>query len=254
MTTLAEMRPVHNTWVDWDDPSPGRRLRVFARLIHGDTSDYEHRVQVRTHDGMVVWEGDRDMPTFAELMAMFDGGLQHDAFSGMTVAGYKPGFQTLSAIPENRPTSAGLHMALQDLGDEIQEDISEACQTITNPGYYFPGVPDGIEPVSDDQVRLVIWGLQRVLDKETRYHKGEGTIAYYDGGGLTTSGRRPAVPLADVLAWPVQRAIAERRRLRYQQWGITRDVWKRQTWSLWDVPLDADYEPRRALLGHGRGA
>lgn len=128
----------------------------------------------------------------------------------------------------HRPTVGGdpsLHYALQDLGDDINMDEHDACEA-AHAGLPFAGVDDGIEPVTDEHVRRVIPALQRELDRERRR-------------GL------PAVPL-DAMPWPYQRALVERRRLRYQQFGITHEVWKRGTWSLWDVPCDDDYIPFRA--------
>ncbi len=129
-----------------------------------------------------------------------------------------------------------LHSALQDLGDEISEDIREALEALDNPAHYYAGVDDGIEPVSDDHVALVIWALQRELNRELRDKHG----------AMTAWDPLPAAPLAD-LPWPVQRALAERRRLRYAQYGITRAVWQSGYWSLWDIPEDPDFVTSRQM-------
>ena len=127
-----------------------------------------------------------------------------------------------------------LHPALQDLGDLIVADLSEACGALDDPDMEYDGVnfgPAGWEPVSDEHVSLVIWGAQRELDRELRHLKGN-----------YAAGVRPSVTLAD-LPRRVQRAYAERRRLRYLQWGIDHDVWERGLWRLGDVPADPEWGP-----------
>jgi hypothetical protein len=142
------------------------------------------------------------------------------------------------------PRDPDLHPALQDLGNEINEDIHEALDTLDDPGAYYPGVDAGIAPVTDEHVRLVIWALQRELNRELRSPSSQPGLAVL-----------PAAPLAD-LPWHVQRALAERRRWRFQQCGIGRGEWERNEWSLWNVPMDDDYVPRRAhrLLSIQRAA
>jgi hypothetical protein len=122
-----------------------------------------------------------------------------------------------------------LHYGLQDLGWMIGWDLAEAGACIDGTRHYA-GIDDGIEPVSDDHVRAVIPMLQRELNRELRTNPKTG-------GPI-----RPGLPLAS-LPWQVQRAIVERRRLRYQQWGITPDSWAAGTWSVWEVPEDADWRP-----------
>lgn len=134
-------------------------------------------------------------------------------------------------------SNANLHTGLRDLAYEILEDIQEACEVLSNPKLYYAGVDEGIEPVPDKHVELVIWGLQRELSRELRYSRVPGA-----GGHL------PAVQLA-TFPWRIQRALAERRRLRFQQWGIGYEQWASNTWSLWDVPLDPDYRSRREARG-----
>lgn len=127
--------------------------------------------------------------------------------------------------------------ALQDLGDEIIEDIREACEAFSNPDVYYPGVDDdSIEPVTDEHVDLVIWAMQRELDRELRASDG-------------TSSSTCALPAAPLASLPrhVQRALAERRRLRFKQYGIGRAEWESRKWSLWNVSRDEDWIPRRAL-------
>ena len=123
-----------------------------------------------------------------------------------------------------------MHPGLQDLAYQITWDIHEACEAINEPDLYFAGVTEGIEPVTDAHVRLAIWGMQRELLRELR------------GPAGPTGSRRPAVTLND-LPWRIQRALVERRRLRYQQWGIGRAEWEANRWSVWQIPDDADWAP-----------
>ncbi|HZQ37424.1 MAG TPA: hypothetical protein VFD32_15945, partial [Dehalococcoidia bacterium] len=69
--------------------------------------------------------------------------------------------------------------------------------------------------------------------------------------GQNVEPRLPPAPLAD-LPWRVQRALAERRRLRFAQYGIGRPQWESGLWSLWEVQDDPDWVPRRATNAHGR--
>ena len=108
-------------------------------------------------------------------------------------------------------------------------DLTEACNGFTDPDYYYPGVDEGIEPVTDEHVSLVIWGALRELKRELRQRNGGFSV-------------RPHAPI-DELPWRFQRAFAERRRLRYSQWGIGRAEWETNQWSLWSIPEDADWIP-----------
>jgi len=137
------------------------------------------------------------------------------------------------AIPTGQNREDEVTAILQDLAWEITDDITEACDAFDNPDAWYPGVDDGIEPVTDEHVELVIWGLQRELNREPRIRPGGGPM-------------RPAPPLNE-LPWRVQRALAERRRLRYLQFGIGREQWERNSFSLWDIWEDPDWLPRRVL-------
>lgn len=220
------------------DPSPGRRLRCFASLVHA-VDPTTGAVALRdTHQPFIV----PGVPvTYAELFELVTHDREYEAvrepLSSLDVRLGQPR-PLLTEKPENPQWSArdpDLPPALQDLGDEINEDVREALDGLDDERHYYPGVDAGIEPVSDDHVRLVIWAMQRELNRELRPHEG-----HYGG-----SPPLPAAPL-DQLPWAVQRALAERRRLRYAQWGITREQWEKGKWSLWEVPLDPDYVPRRA--------
>ena len=135
-------------------------------------------------------------------------------------------------------SNSTLATELHDLALEIMEDIQEACAALDDPDIWYPGVDDGIEPVPDEHVELVIWGLQRELNRELR--------VYDTASGYAGKAPLPAVPLAE-LPWRVQRALAERRRLRYNQFGIGYDQWLSNKWSLWEVPEDPDWVPRRVI-------
>ncbi|MGE5596051.1 MAG: hypothetical protein ACM3S1_08460 [Hyphomicrobiales bacterium] len=224
------------------DPSPGRRLRVFAALVHA-VDPTTGAVALRdTHQPFIV----PGKPIrYAELFELVTHEQELEpiriALSSLDI---RLGQQRalLTQKPENPQWSArdpDLPPALQDLADEVNEDIREALEALDNPNFYYPGVDSGIEPVTDEHVELVIWAMQRELNRELRPHEG-----HYGG-----SPPLPAAPL-DQLPWPVQRALAERRRLRYNQWGLYREQWEKGKWSLWEVPLDPDYIPRRAQRLH----
>lgn len=113
-----------------------------------------------------------------------------------------------------------LHVGLQDLAWLIVWDLHEACAAFDDPDMYYEGVDNG---VPDSLVPTVIAAMQRELNRESR-------------------GNRPPVPL-EKLPWRIQRAVVERRRYRYAQYGITEEVRQKGTWSLWDVPEDTDWLP-----------
>ncbi len=138
--------------------------------------------------------------------------------------------QKLVAVPADGPArrDPSLHEALLDLAAAIIEDVREACYALEDPDIWYPGVDHGIEPVPDEHVELVIWALQRELDREPRPRRGTGV--------------RPAVPLAK-LPWRIQRALVERRRLRYAQWGIGHEEWATNTWHPDNVPEDPAWAP-----------
>lgn len=147
-----------------------------------------------------------------------------------------PRAQTVSAEAVLTNNATLVH-PLQDLGDEIIEDLREAAAAFDDPDVWFPGIDDGIEPVPDDHVALVMWAMQRELLRELRPPAGGGA-------------RLPAMPLAD-LPFRVQRALAERRRWHFARYGIRRPQWESGRWSLWDVEPDTDWVPRRALRLYG---
>ena len=228
----------------WDntriDTSPGRRLRVFAGLVMRDKD--APFVKVRPTHG---WEN-LAMPVSSGTVTY--GPLLNDVTRG---GGFKkalsmlplrsPGVgnvvQQYTEIPE-RPAGrdAELVACLQDLGYEINEDIREACFAFDDPDVYYPGIDEGIEPVTDDHIDLVIWALQRELNRELRP----------PSSGAYGSGPLPAAPLAD-LPQRVKRALVERRRWRYAQYGIGREQFENNNWSLFEVMEEPEWVPRRAV-------
>lgn len=144
-----------------------------------------------------------------------------------------PVYTTLDEVRESgrQWSNASLHPALQDLGDAIVRDIHDACAALDDPNLWYAGVDEGIWPVPDDHVELVIAAMQRELFRELRNAKGE-----------MAKPRLPAVRLAE-LPWNVQRALAERRRLRYQQWGIGKLEWLTNQWFVSNVPEDPEWRP-----------
>lgn len=234
----ADFPPLSEQVVHFFDPSranisPGRRLRVFAALLHrvGDGIATRNTHTPFVDDEQTYGSLYTEIERYPEIMA---------EFAGLPLR-MGPKAELLTAIPEKAAvwSDPELHNALQDLGDEINEDIHEACFAFDDPDIYYPGIDDGIEPVSDEHIALVMWAMQRELDRELR--------------PLSWAHQPlPAVVLAD-LPPRIQRALAERRRFRYLQYGITREVWRRGTWSLWDVPEDPEWVPRRAARLCGVG-
>lgn len=236
-------QPLAERVVGWfdvtrDDPSPGRRLRCFAALLR--PKDGNPKTVTASHATTEPLIAPRRPMTYAEVMrAIGTSRNMRAAREQFTAIPLRVGItEVYTAIPEGGQRAsrdADLHPALQDLANEINEDIREACEALDNPDVFYPGVDVGIEPVPDSHVELVIWALQRELNRELRG----------PAGGLGVTGL-PAVPLAE-LPSNVQRALVERRRLRFQEFGIGRKQWERGEWSLWDVPEDRDWVPRRAV-------
>jgi hypothetical protein len=217
-----------------DDASAGRRLRVFGALVQPSYVPFG-----AGPEGMWWVRADTPAPTYGDLLQAVESDPayvdQREAFAHLP---FRIGNQSVVLeVPDDRKPASrdpDLHPALQDLGNEINEDLHEALDSLDDARAFYPGVDEGIEPVTDEHVKLVIWALQRELNRELRSPNGQP--------GMPTL---PAAPLSE-LPWQVQRALAERRRWRYQQWGVGRSEWERNEWSLWNVPEDGDYVPRRA--------
>lgn len=217
------------------DVSPGRRLRTFAQLVDSHNRGGKiHQRHRRFPETPPLLEGPEGA-TYGQAYGVLQG---HEAFVDLSLRwGIANDRALIHEWKENRfvatTNDPELHPALQDLGAEILSDVHDACYAFNDPGLYYPGIDDGIEPVSDDHVKLVIWALQRELNRETRGHP-------------TTGARLPAVPLTE-LPWRIQRALAERRRFRFLQYGITKERWLAGKWSLLDIREDPDFVPRRWL-------
>lgn len=123
-----------------------------------------------------------------------------------------------------------LHTGLQDLGWQIGWDLKEACDAFDDPDIWYPGVDEGIPPVPDSLIEVVIPALQRELNRELRSPLSGG----YD--------KLPAAPLAE-LPWRIQRAIVERRRWRYKQYGLDNSNRESGAWNLWEIPEDSEWAP-----------
>ncbi len=218
-----------------EDVSPGRRIRVFAALVS------KRRAQLAFLGETEGWlsEPQPESTTYGRLLeAVESGKCSLAAYESLSCLPLRVGYvgQLISSIPvdASRSHDPELHFALQDLANEINEDIREALEVLQDPRAHYCGVDEGIEPVTDEHVSLVIWALQRELNRELRSPDGFPSART----------ALPAAPLSE-LPWDIQRALVERRRLRFKQWGIGREGWARGEWSLWDIPPDVHYVPRR---------
>lgn len=219
------------------DLSPGRRLRVMARLVHASMEGHALTPNITTaRISLVLTKPIRYGNLLEALTKSRRLAAWRDAFSQLPISYTKSGETQplrLEAKPEEYPffTNPTLHMYLQDLAYAVAWDIHEACFAFDDPDLFYPGIDEGIEPVTDEHVEFVMWGLQRELNRELRGG------AMYDG-----TPPRPAVVLTS-LPFRVQRALAERRRWRYLQFGIGREQWEKNEFSLFDVHEDADWTP-----------
>lgn len=222
------------------DVASGRRLRAFAIAVYPRI--WQSRLSLCSLLGAYHWYAPVEEKSYTigeaytAITTKPEFSNAYDAMKQMPLTTGSPMFY--STIPTNyepKTMDASLSIALQDLADEVNEDIREACFAFNTPNMYYPGVDEGIEPCGEDYVNLIIWGLQRELLRETR---GLSLETRFD--------KLPAVVLSD-LPWDIQRALVERRRWRFAQWGITKESQERGYWSLWDVPEDSDYVPRRSL-------
>lgn len=230
-----------------DRTSSGRRMRCFGALIalRGVVQEQAYvysllRVALPIEPLVITAS---HPATYGEVLAGFME--REDAVRALSVIPLRRGAhpdELITAIPQDYvpnitsvQVDPALHVALHDLSLSIIADIREAAEALNNPDVWYPGVDEGIEPVPDEHVDLVIWALQRELDRELRSARSQIPSS-------SPPPRRPALPLAE-LPRRVQRALVERRRLRYQQWGIGRKEWESGYWSLFNVPEDPDWLP-----------
>lgn len=210
-------------------------MRVFMQLVAiSQTWQANIAGGYQLYCGQHVCFTVKDVPTYAEALVLIQNEPQamqvtsrqilRAVVSGRQVTEIRD-LNTLVRDPE-------LPESLQDLANEISLDAREACSGFDNPDVWYPGVDKGIEPLPDSHVLLVIGALQRELERERRNIHGQNM--------------EPKLPAAQLskLPWRIQRALAERRRLRYAQWGIGRAQWESGLWSLWDIPEDAEWAPR----------
>lgn len=193
------------------DPTPGRRFRVFSSVVTTKHTIKHTDSAVKVADAYDLLQGD---PAFTDLPLRVGSGTA-----------------VYSAIPEVFATKsikdAVLHVALQDLGWLIGWELTQACGAFDNPDLWYPGIDDGIEPVPDEHIDLVIWATTREIIREQPRLGGD---------------RRGVPPLAD-LPQRIKRAFVERRRWHYQCYGIGRKEYETNCWSLWNVNEDADWVP-----------
>ena len=221
----------------FDALAMGRQLRVLARLLHcptpyGTLPERPYRL-LRGSDCLLACA---TLPTYGEALAL----LEADDHARTVLAALLLRGNTHSNLEwvtrldqlTSRGSNPELVDPLQDLAGEIILDLHDALAAFDDPDVWYPGVDAGIVPVPDEHVQLVIAALQRELNREKR-----------DVRGQNSEPKLPAAPL-DQLPWRVQRAVVERRRLRFQQYGIGEAEWRSGKWSLWRVSYDADWRPR----------
>lgn len=216
------------------DATPGRRLRVFSSMILAQAAGiFASWVEAEYANLPITTVREQ---TYLELLHFVEHAPCRVMFEKLRlrngVSATTP--MIIDSIQQN-PGSRNPELAfcLQDLGNEINEDVREACESLRNPALYYPGIDEGIDPVSDDHIDLVIWALQRELDRELRYD-------------IANVKALPSVPLMD-LPQRIKRALVERRRYRYAQFGIGHEQWQTGWFNLWEIPEDPDWIPRRQL-------
>jgi hypothetical protein len=218
---------------------PGKWLRVLACLVWVRTTDDGTQLMWNR----TVLAGASSCPTYAEAMEILD---RSAALAALPLRQPMMNGQATIVTDMAQITYAGsnpkLPDCLQDLANDWFVDVHEACWAFDDPDLWYPGVDEGIEPVSDEHVRLVIAATERELSREERPPQRS----------LYSS--KPKLPWAPLhkLPWRVQQALVERRRLRFAQWGIGRAEWDSGTWSLWNIPEDPDWRPRWPVGGATR--
>jgi hypothetical protein len=158
------------------DPSPGRRLRVVAALVHCVEPSTGAVALRDTHHPFLV---PGEPITYGKLLERLQGDPELEdvrvtlARLPLRLGQPRPLVQAVPADYQWTARDPDLPPALQDLGDEINEDIREALETLDDASAYYAGVDEGIEPVPDEHVKLVIWALQRELNRELRPAEGQ---------------------------------------------------------------------------------
>ena len=228
---LAVRPMVYAINMERKEPSPGRRLRVFAGLITKDNGGVHLRGDWYPGNRLLIEAGVTN--TYGEAYAFCAADERaREALSAiplrMSFTGHPAPNLRFDSVPEGYvwhrdERDAELPVGLQDIGWWLAKELTDACEAFSNPDIFYPGIDEGIEHVYDEHVALVIWGAQRELDRELRRGKS-------------------SAPLSE-LPWRIQRAYAERRRYIYQCYGIGREQYEANAWSLWDVPEEPDWVP-----------
>ena len=202
-------------------PSKGRRARVAALLW---TQTLKRLAELTGLKGIAT-VGELDSAIMAssnEHLLVLVSALPFRAYGGGGADD-----MMISSVPADgkaQASDAELHPFLQDLAWVIGWELAQACNAFDDPDMWYPGVDEGIPPVPDDQVDLVIWASKREIVREAP-RLG-----------------RPAPPIED-LPFRIKRAFAERRRWHFLQYGIGREQYLRNRWSFFDVAEDPGWGP-----------
>lgn len=223
----------------------GRRRRTFARSITyrdgpklalaGGSEFRPDPGVLLSYNGVYEWLCQLHPGAFALVLTMALPIGEEPANGYEDAEGYHTG---------SNSANLALTVPLQDLSEEIQTDIHDALGVLDDQNLWYPGIdPPLIVPLPDDHVGVVMKAMQRELDREPRDANG-GRRYWPETANL------PIPQLAE-LPWRIQRALAERRRYRFSQFGITPESWKSGVFSLWDIPEDPEWLPRVMLNNDG---
>ena len=184
------------------------RQRAFARLFNGLTPENEitlHPTHIKNHPIKPFYSTCRSL-----MAACYRDKEIRAALRNLPIAR-----DPISSLGDPE-----IEDALQDLADIVAWEAHQAFVAD-----YYPGVVD-VEPLTDEHVDTVMWGMQREMDREG-----------------SSRNKRPN-KYAD-LPRERQIALAERRRYWFGVFGITPKSWKTGRWSLWrvkNIPYPEDYK------------
>ncbi len=74
-----------------------------------------------------------------------------------------------------------------------------------------------------------------------------GTIIQKADGNFDISGGMLPAPPLEQLPFDIQRALVERRRYRFMEYGITPESWKSGTFSFFSIQDDPNWKPRQLI-------
>jgi hypothetical protein len=224
MKDYTQLLPISSPRQNIEHYVPGRRFRAMLRIIHtyGEyiAIDNDHIIKV-----------ENPPQTYGQLYELFRN---YDLPIPLRMDLYNRSVdnRTITAETFSTQPNPSLHVGLQDLAFEFFMDIHEACAAFNDPTiYYVAPSAEEIEPVTDDHVHLVIAGIERELQRELRPRNTFSNV------------NLPYAPL-HTLSFPIQRALVERRRYRFLQWGITKEHYLKNEWYLCNVQEDVDWLPR----------